>query len=110
LLLRLLLDVGDPRTKVFVVDRVALSLEKLQLLLQLRVLVREPLRDLLAAEGELARAIREVEDGERVFGGDLASNSERSETRGGNRTTSFVARNKLDPVNSKEEKLTLRSR
>ena len=51
----------------------------------------EPLGDLVAAEGELARAVSEVEDGERVFGGDFAGNGEGAETGSGDGTTGFVA-------------------
>lgn len=63
----LLLNVGDAGGDVRFVDGAALTLAVLDLLLELFALVLQPLRDLLAAERQLACAIRKVEDGKGVL-------------------------------------------
>ena len=61
-----LLHVSDAGRHILVVDGGALALPVLELVLELLALVLEPLRDLLAAERELASTVFEVEQGKRV--------------------------------------------
>lgn len=91
LLLRSLeLYVGDTRGEVLLVKRIALALRELHILVELRLFVREPLADLLAAEGELACTVSEVEAGQRTLDRDGASDDERTRTGRGDRATSLV--------------------
>lgn len=92
LLLRSLeLHVGDTRREVFLVGRISLALSELPVLLKLCLLVREPLADLLAAEDELARTVREVEAGKRALVRDRACNGERTKTGSRDGATGLVA-------------------
>ena len=86
----LLLHVGDTRSDVVVVDSVSAALAELQLILKLLTLVLQPLRDLLTAERQLARAVGELEDGKRVLRVQLATDGERATTRSRNGAASLV--------------------
>ena len=85
-----LLDVRNARSKVVLVDGIALTLAVLDLVLQLLALVVQPLRDLLATEGELARTVCQIEDGQRVLRVHLTSDGQGSTARRGDGTTSLV--------------------
>ena len=63
---RLLLDAVDASGELFLGELGTLLLAELDLLLQLVVLVREPLRDLLPTELELAGAVLDVQNGQRL--------------------------------------------
>ena len=74
-----LLDVRNARSKVVLVDGIALALAVLDLVLQLLALVVQPLRDLLATvEGELARTVCKIEDGQRVLRVHLTSDGDKA--------------------------------
>jgi hypothetical protein len=63
---------------------------ELDLFAKLRVLMREPFRYLVSSIVELAGAICNVEDRERIFGGDLLGNSESPTTWSRDGTASLV--------------------
>lgn len=56
------LKCGNPILEVFVVYRLPSRAAELELLLELNMLVGEPLSDLFPAEGDLTRAISDIED------------------------------------------------
>ena len=83
--------VGDTRGEVFLVGRIALALGELHVLLELRLLVSEPLADLLATEGKLARAVREIQTRKRALGRNRAGNREGTGSGRRDGTASLVA-------------------
>jgi hypothetical protein len=88
LTLRLALDgaetLGDEGGRVRLATRLDLELEELGLVL-------EPLRDLLAAELELAATVTNVEDGRGELGRDLASGTHDTATGSGDGATGLVS-------------------
>lgn len=66
------LNVSDARGEVLLID-VFLALAQFHLASEHLSFIGQPQGDLVAAEGELLHAVVEVENGQRVFRGDLAS-------------------------------------
>lgn len=86
----LLFHIGDPRSDVVLVSGITVALAELEFLLELLTLVVQPLGDLLAAEGQLARAVSKVEDRERVLRLKLTTDRQRAATRSGDGSPSLV--------------------
>jgi hypothetical protein len=84
------LYISNPRCEVFLVDGLISALAIFHLIAQKLLLISKPLRDLLAAEGQLTCAVLEIKNGKRMLRGYFTSDGKSSATRSGNGSSCFV--------------------